>query len=216
MPDFNGGILDYPDFKATFNALTQGQGYMDEAILIYLKRALPSSAKHLLTGTKTVEQAWERLDNRFGNTHQRTLAIYERLSKVELKGKDHERVEKLHYEVEAACLLLEQTGSVSAFKNDLYIVNVVVSKLPAMWIDKWLEHAESQEEAVIPGGNEWKIFRSWLAKCYKVAIRARNTTTTAHRGVSGSGTAAPASKPAASSEKAKFCARCKSYGHTGS
>ena len=72
--------------------------------------------------------AWERLDNRYGDTHQRTLALYEKLVKVELRGKDHEKIEKLHYEVEAACLMLEQTGSAKAMDSDLYVVNMLVNK----------------------------------------------------------------------------------------
>ena len=44
IPKFTGNILDYPDFQATFKALTSDEGYKEEVLLIYLKDALPSSA----------------------------------------------------------------------------------------------------------------------------------------------------------------------------
>ena len=68
--------------------------------------------------------------------------------------------------------MLEQTGSAEAMDRDLYVVNMLVNKLPALWLDKWLEFAEAQLEEVIPGQNEWGIIRDWLRKCYKVAIVA--------------------------------------------
>ena len=91
IPKFNGLLLDYPDFKATFAALTGGQGFTDTVLLIYLKDSLPHSAQHLLVGAGTAQVAWQRLDDRYGNTHQRTLALYEKLVKVELRGKDQKR-----------------------------------------------------------------------------------------------------------------------------
>ena len=69
---------------------------------------------------------WQRLDDRYGNTHQRTLAIYEKLAKVDLRGRDYERVERLHQEVEWANYMLEQTGDLAAVQNDMYIVNVLL------------------------------------------------------------------------------------------
>ena len=76
IPKFNGNVLDYPQFKATFNALTEDQGYKAEVILIYLRDCLPKEVQHLLLGIKDMAAAWGRLDDRFGNLHLRSLAIY--------------------------------------------------------------------------------------------------------------------------------------------
>ena len=154
IPDFGGNILEYPQFKATFQALTGGQGLMDEAIQIYLKKAIPKDVQHLLLGAKDMSVVWARLDDRFGNLHLRSLAIYEKLARLELRGKDYERVERLHQEVEWAHALLEDTGNLDAVQKDMFIVNVLVQKLSAAWQEKWMEHCEGQEAEVLPGNNE--------------------------------------------------------------
>ena len=55
-----------------------------------MRKALPEEARHLLLGAAEMETVWRRLDDRYGNKHQRSLAIYERLARVELKGKDYD------------------------------------------------------------------------------------------------------------------------------
>ena len=118
IPKFSGNILDYPDFQANFKALTSDEGYKEEVLLIYLKDALPQSAHYLLVGVKSSAAAWSRLDNKFGNKQQRIIAIHERLLKTELKGKDYEKLEKLHYNMELAQGLLEENDAVNTLNAD--------------------------------------------------------------------------------------------------
>ena len=66
--------------------------------------------------------------------------------------------------------MLEETGDLKAVQNDMYIVNVLVQKLPAVWQDKWLDHCEAREDEVRPGHNEWETLREWPAKGYKFAV----------------------------------------------
>ena len=106
--------MEYPDFKLKFKALTGDQGHKQEVLLIYLKNALPASAHYLMLGAKDVETVWKRLDDKYGNRQQRIIAIHEKLVRAEIKGRDYEKVERLHYEVELAQGMLEENQAAAS------------------------------------------------------------------------------------------------------
>ena len=135
--------------------------------------------------------------------------MYEKLARVELRGRDYERVEKLHQGVEWAQHMLEETGDLAALKADMYIVNVLIQKLPASWQDKWLEHCEAQEGGVQPGKDEWDQLRAWLLKGYKLAVRARNLNAVTLR--SSASTTQPSKSQGGTSKTA--CGKCHRMGH---
>merc|ERR1711867_16750 len=113
IPDFSGEPINYPDFKRTFSALTGDQGLKDEVLMIYLRDAIPKDVRYLLNGVHDLKTAWNRLDDRFGDHQQHMRALYERLVKIDLKGKDFERIERLHLEVEHVCQLVSKEAAKS-------------------------------------------------------------------------------------------------------
>ena len=90
--------------------------------MIYLRDAVPKEVRYLLNGVHDIKTAWVRLDDRYGDHQQRLRALYERLARMELKGKDFERLERLHLEVEHVCQMVTKEAAKSLFGGDLYIV----------------------------------------------------------------------------------------------
>ena len=208
IPPFDGNVLSYPEFKMTFKALTDPDNHTPAVLLIYLRNALPKEAKELLLGAYDMELAWQRLDEMYGDVQQRTLAIYQKLQKLELRGRDYEKVEKLHREVEHAQHLLETTGDQQVLVSDMFIVNALLAKLSHTWLDKWLEYKLAEAPNVKTGVDEWPVFRTWLKKCSKLAIMARVANTSGLRAP----TSAP-STPAAKLASRVVCSRCRLSGH---
>ena len=114
----------------------------DKVLLIYLQDALPKEYVYLLTGVDTMEEAWTRLEDRFGDSNQRVLAIYSKLAALDLKGKEYERLERMHFEVEHAVSLMSSAGASHHFSQDLYIVATLLSKLAPASVEKWNEFTE--------------------------------------------------------------------------
>ena len=208
IPSFDGQVLTYPEFKNTFQALTEPDNYPPAVLLIYLKNALPKDAKELLLGAHSMELAWERLDKQYGNVQQRTLAVYHKLQRLDLKGKDYDKLERMHREVEHAQHLLETTGDQQVLMTDMFIVNTLLAKLSQNWVDKWLEHVYTQAPNVKTGVDEWPVFRAWLKKCSELAVLARIANTSGLRAPPAS-----TSTPAGRAASRVVCSRCRMSGH---
>ena len=204
VPTFSGISLEFPEFMVNFKALTEGQGLKTEMKLLYLRQALPKEYRHLLTGASNMEVAWKRLQDRFGDPQQVTISIYDKLAKLELKGKDYEKIEKLHFEVELAESLLSQVGMLTAIKGDLYLVNMLLSKLPPTMLERWVEFAHDQQERVVAGLNDWKYFKLWLQRQNALAVRTRLAHMTQGR---------PGTQPLRPSAPKSQCTKCGSLGH---
>ena len=106
IPNFDGELLSYSEFKRNFKALVEEPGYPEEACVLYLKDALPKSLDYLMVGVRQMEVAWSRLDDRL-----RVRALYEQLMKLELKGREYEGLERMYFEVENTCQMAEQMGA---------------------------------------------------------------------------------------------------------
>ena len=104
-------MLAFSEFKRNFQALVEAQGYEDEVCLLYLRDALPKDLDYLMVGVTKMGVAWERLEDRYGDRQLRVRALYDKLLKVDLRGKEYERLERLHFEVENACVMAAQLGA---------------------------------------------------------------------------------------------------------
>merc|ERR1711867_271960 len=118
-------------------------------------KVLRKELDYLMVGVRKMSVALERLEDRYGDVQLQIRALYDQLSNIELKGKEYERLERLHFEVENACEMAEQLEAGEIFGNDLYIVSTLVAKLSPTSTDKWIEFAEAWPEKVITGKNEW-------------------------------------------------------------
>ena len=76
--------MSFPEWVTQFKAIMEGQELQDQVTLIYLKNALPKDLVYLLTGVHTMADAWQRLEDQFGDSQQRVLAIYSKLAALEL------------------------------------------------------------------------------------------------------------------------------------
>ena len=70
------------------------QDLPEVAYLIYLEEALPEEYRYYLAGLSSVEEAWQRLDHRFGDKQERLRLVYERLVNLGLEGKTLEDIFK--------------------------------------------------------------------------------------------------------------------------
>merc|ERR1711867_241414 len=145
-------------------------------------KVLRKELDYLMVGVRRLSVALERLEDRYGDVQLQIRALYDQLSNIELRGKEYERLERLHFEVENACEMALQLGAGDIFGNDLYIVSTLVSKLSATSTNKWIEYAEAWPERVVTGRNEWEVWRKWLSLCYQKAKRARLTGQMVPRG----------------------------------
>ena len=137
------------------------------------------------------------------------MAIISKLGAVELRGKDHDRIERLHFEVEHAVTLMDSAGSGYRFSQDMYIVTTLLEKLSHASAEKWNEYADSQSTPVVRGVNEWTVFREWLAKGYRLAKRARISA--------GLPAKSPAQLVPTKPAPAKpICGKCRRIGHRAS
>ena len=67
LPKFKGDPLEYPDFRSLFRELVNGLTIPESATLEYLRKSLPESLVFLVKGSKTMNEAWSRLDERFSD-----------------------------------------------------------------------------------------------------------------------------------------------------
>ena len=171
---------------------------------MYMLDALPKEVRYVISGLQQVDAAWARLDERYGDPQQRVRLIYEKLTKLELRGKDFERVEKLYFEVEQAEAMLAATGARNRLEQDMYIVSILLSKLDPASTREWYKYAEEQPGHVTNGVNEWQSFKTWLHKGYRLAQRVRLGVTPASR--------APTANPKAPPPK-PMCTKCRGIGH---
>ena len=134
------------------------------------------------------------------------MAIISKLSAVELKGRDHEKVERMHFKVKHAVSLMESAGSAFRFAQDMYIVKTLFSKLSPALMEKWNEYAEARDPPIVQGSTEWAAFRDWLSKDYMLAKRARVSA--------GLPTTPPVPQIPVKPALAKpICGKCRKIGH---
>ena len=198
--------MTFPEWKRRFKAIMDSQDLLDEVLIIYLTDAIPKEYAYLLSAVETVQDAWERLEDRFGDLQSRILAIFEKLTSVELKGKDYERIERLYLEVEHAETLMKTAGSQHRFSQDMYIVSTLLSKLSTASNDRWNDFAEEQDTPVVKGVNEWDVFRVWLRKGYQLAKRNRVNNALPTR-------VTASYVPVKSAPAKVVCPRCRKVGH---
>ena len=205
IPSFSGDVVSYPEWRRQFQALMRGQNFQDEVMLIYLKDALPKEARYVIDGVATMERAWERIEDRYGDSQHRVLLIYEKLAKLDLRGKEFERLEKMYFEAEKAEVLLATMGAQDHLVKDLHIVGHLLAKLTQASTDKWYAFVEDYPEDVVNGRNAWLVFKSWLARMYRMAKRARLDLVTSKTGSPASAPSKPPARP--------ICQRCRMVGH---
>ena len=119
------------------------------------------------------------------------------------RGKPHKRVERLVWEVDHAESLLEDLGAVGRLEKDEELVAKLVGKLPELYEHEWWSWSSNREEEIVPGVNEWPVFKTWLSMKRKQAIR--ESLAHVSGGMTKTGDSSSAARP--------ICGKCGAYGH---
>lgn len=74
IPQFSGSLRDYPQFKAEFKDIVESRSGSNAA-LIYLKGAVPSTARKQISPCATMKEAWQVLEDQYGDEQLITAEI---------------------------------------------------------------------------------------------------------------------------------------------
>ena len=202
-PVFDGQITSYPDFKRRFKDLTRLSGLPVGILLEHLANAVPQQQRHMVDGSETLPEAWDRLDEKFGDRRLSIITVQRNLMAVDLsKVKEYEKVEKLYDEINRALRLLKQLGSDDNIVKDLQIVSRLVEKLPENLQVDWSRHATKSSEPLLPGLTEWNKFMEWLNQERKAALLRRDYQE-----------ARKNDQPSNTSSTKPYCSHYRSLGH---
>jgi hypothetical protein len=175
LPTFSGKPEEWADFKRVFLDLTGAEGYSDTLLLAQLRPRLPAEAQQLIRGITIVEEAWNRLGERYGN---RTLAIITAKNQlINLKtggGQPHEQLEALLQGVRQALTALRAVQADETLFADFSLISLLLRKVSRNHQERWHLFSTSQD-FLEDDGSEGVKFCSWLEREGKAAQAARLT-----------------------------------------
>ena len=118
LSPFSGSVEDWPEFKRVFRDLVASARYTDSCYLQQLRAQIPAVACSLIAGVTSVSEAWELLDERYGDMRIGILTVQKRLTHLSLRrGPNHEQLEELVVEVRRASATLTAVGAPEAFSG---------------------------------------------------------------------------------------------------
>ena len=131
LPAFSGKVADYPSFRQRFKDLTANEGYPNSVVVEHLKNATPKDCHHIVEGSSSPEEAWARLDEKFGDATMTVVTVQTALLNLDLnKYREYDRVERLYDEISRALRLLAPLKAENALARDIKLVSRLVEKLP--------------------------------------------------------------------------------------
>ena len=172
LPTFSGKVEEWPDFSKQWKELTRGEGFPEVIALSKLRDSIPAEGKDLLVGVESLDLAWQKLAECYGDRKIGILTVQKRLNSLVLTGEDYNRIEKLAAEVDRAQNLLRSLGAPNQLTQDFEMVGCLVAKLPRSYQTDWDRHITSLDEAEFEQ-TYWEKFVKWLAGQKKIAVSAR-------------------------------------------
>ena len=106
-PEFSGKAIDYPEFKKDFNFIYGLEDFSHDEMLYCLKRALPDKAKKWLIGTQTLKEAWDLLDENYGQPRNLSDGLLTEIKKTKLAADAVKFTEFFHVIHKAQSILME-------------------------------------------------------------------------------------------------------------
>ena len=92
-PKFKGDILEFPEFKRKWKALVSNAGLPEESEVDKLKDSVTKEGRDLLYGVTNMEEAWKRLDKKFGDPRLISNQLKNDLKNVKNDGRtDAEKI----------------------------------------------------------------------------------------------------------------------------
>ena len=89
------------------------------------------------------------------------------------KGRTYEKLDRLKNEIDHATYLLRGLRAESRLTGDMDMVSSLVRKLPMDHRQDWVKWSSTRGEELHPVENEWPVFRLWLERARKTALKGR-------------------------------------------
>ena len=169
-PTFSGKIEDWPEFRSVWTELFSE--LPENVQLQHLKANIPVDDKRRVTGAKSLKDAWERLEDIYGNKDLNVLTVKSNLESLVPKAvQDHKRIMEIFEAVETAKGQLENLDSLHYLKDDLGLMNKLVLKLPQADQRQYSQYITSAAIESDPS-SRWDKFYLWLKRLHKSAVQS--------------------------------------------
>ena len=106
-----------------------------------MKLRIPKEGHSLLSGITDIAEAWQVLDNYYGNHKMIINSVIEKLHAVKLvKGSAHNSLEQLCQASQGATCTLREVGAGSCLEYDRGLVATLIAKLTEAYTIDWDKH----------------------------------------------------------------------------
>ena len=168
LPFFTGKIEEYAEFKLQFKELCGGERYPGIIELTQLRQKLPKEAVAALAGLTNPADAWERLDELYGNREAGILSAVRQLRALKSgKAAPCDQIIDLARAVQRCRTLLHSMDATQEFQNDRETTASIVDKLPAAAQERWFQRRPSPDETQV----QRSIFLAgWIEDERKAAV----------------------------------------------
>ena len=148
VPTFGGNCRAFARFKGDFNNIVV-PNYTDEVHRLYVlkEKCLKGPAKVLVENLQTIDEIWERLESKFGNSSEVLNLVINDVKSMRIERKDEERgLVMLVDTLEKGLQDLTAIKARSEIANT-YTVNLIEEKLPTEIVKRWYLQESDEKEA---------------------------------------------------------------------
>ena len=168
-PTFSGKVEDWPEFRCMWKDLLVD--LPDSIQVQHIKSHVPQIDAKRITGLKTMNEVWERLERVYGDVELNIVTVKSNLEALVPKATlDHKRVQEVFEAVEIAVAQLTNLKAVQHIKEDFALMNKIVMKLPTSEQIKYTDYITSESIAASPS-SRWDKFWAWLKLRHKSAVQ---------------------------------------------
>ena len=163
-PQFNGDILDYPEFVRRWGSQVHSEKLEEQSELDRLRDNIPNDAKKMLTGEKSLVGAWKILTKLYGNKTMLANKLKAKLKNIKISGReDHDIVINLAIEVKSIVNSLTEMTMQEMLKYDDEYLSAIFRILPAPHRIKWLEFDKMKHAST------WEAMEAFLDDAHEKA-----------------------------------------------
>ena len=163
-PRFGGDILDFPEFKRRWGSQVHSEKLEEQSELDRLRDNIPDAAKKMLTGEKSLENAWNILTKLYGNKTMLANKLKAKLKNIKISGReDHDIVINLAIEVKGIVKSLTEMKMQEMLKFDDEYLSAIFRILPAQHRTKWLEFDKMKHSST------WEAMEAFLDDAHEKA-----------------------------------------------
>ena len=163
-PKFLGDILEFPEFQRRWNSQVHSEKLEEQAELDRLRDNIPDAAKKMLTGEKSLENAWKILTKLYGNKTMLANKLKAKLKNIKISGReDYDIVINLAIEVKGIVKSLTEMKMQEMLKYDDEYLSAIFRILPAQHRTKWLEYDKMKHTST------WEAMEAFLDDAHEKA-----------------------------------------------